>query len=328
MASKLWRGFRNMFRLMAVPFKAKDVARERTEFGHSDMAIILTQLSYYYSGLTDEQVIQCFNLLKKSDILNPMHEYDSWIQFIPKNQIDPSVQRYDGINLDDYEQKYKHLFPMLRKSMGIINFWLNHFVFPKESKQFPGKMTCTAWDLCGENKSLLTTGFSGTNDTQDLLPLTIKQRDLKELQMTNLNLEKLLLDPENNSYEALHSDITSRSILEKLKQRKIKILLDCGALMLELNNEEVAEEWLKIDSSLAAVVYFNKRNILTVRNRIAKDCDFELSPFREMLDKCGVYLDDEHTRGTDLKFPLGSQVNCVCSVCKKKIDSFCYYRLV
>src|SRR5665811_1503729 len=41
-------------RKMAVPFKAKDVASERTEFGHADMAIILTQLSYYYSGLKDE----------------------------------------------------------------------------------------------------------------------------------------------------------------------------------------------------------------------------------------------------------------------------------
>lgn len=35
---------------MAIPFKAKDVAAERTEFGHADAAICFTQLSYYYSG--------------------------------------------------------------------------------------------------------------------------------------------------------------------------------------------------------------------------------------------------------------------------------------
>lgn len=35
---------------MAIPFKAKDVAVEKTEFGHPDVAICLTQLSYYYSG--------------------------------------------------------------------------------------------------------------------------------------------------------------------------------------------------------------------------------------------------------------------------------------
>lgn len=40
----------NGHRKMAIPFKAKDVAAEKTEFGHSDVAICLTQLSYYYSG--------------------------------------------------------------------------------------------------------------------------------------------------------------------------------------------------------------------------------------------------------------------------------------
>lgn len=37
-------------RKMAIPFKAKDVAAEMTEFGHPDVAICFTQLSYYYSG--------------------------------------------------------------------------------------------------------------------------------------------------------------------------------------------------------------------------------------------------------------------------------------
>lgn len=38
-------------RQMAIPFKAKDVAAELTEFGHPDVAICFTQISYYYSGL-------------------------------------------------------------------------------------------------------------------------------------------------------------------------------------------------------------------------------------------------------------------------------------
>lgn len=41
----------NYRRKMAIPFKAKDVAAEMTEFGHPDVAVCLTQLSYYYSGL-------------------------------------------------------------------------------------------------------------------------------------------------------------------------------------------------------------------------------------------------------------------------------------
>lgn len=37
-------------RQMAIPFKAKDIAAELTEFGHPDVAICFTQMSYYYSG--------------------------------------------------------------------------------------------------------------------------------------------------------------------------------------------------------------------------------------------------------------------------------------
>lgn len=37
-------------RKMAIPFKAKDVAAENTEFGHPDVAVCFTQMSYYRSG--------------------------------------------------------------------------------------------------------------------------------------------------------------------------------------------------------------------------------------------------------------------------------------
>lgn len=37
---------------MAIPFKAKDVAAEMTEFGHPDVAVCFTLMSYYYSGET------------------------------------------------------------------------------------------------------------------------------------------------------------------------------------------------------------------------------------------------------------------------------------
>jgi hypothetical protein len=309
----------NGFRKMAVPFKAKDVASERTEFGHPDMAIVLTLLSYYYSGLSDDQLYQCFDYLNlKQQKTNPVEVYASWLKTIPDHKIHPSVKSYTGINLDDYNQRTKHLFPMLKKAKIVIDFWLSTFVFPKESKQFPGKMTCTAWDLSSQNHRLLTTGFSGTNDSSQLLPSTIQQNDLDELQDTNRKLEEVLSQQENDSYLALpppgklSSTMTmSEHIIESLVNNNIKVLLDCGALMLEMNNEQVARKWLELSATIEGVVFFNDKNTLTVKMRGArKDCPLDLSPFRERLDTCAVYLDDEHTRGTDLKFPRGSKA-CV-----------------
>lgn len=44
-------------RKMAIPFKAKDIPAADAEFGHPDVAICFTQLSYYYSGNEMQNII-------------------------------------------------------------------------------------------------------------------------------------------------------------------------------------------------------------------------------------------------------------------------------
>jgi hypothetical protein len=60
--------------LLAVPFRAKDVPSPRADFGHPEVALILTCLTYYYGGLNNSQIALCFELLFKLD--NPAHEYE------------------------------------------------------------------------------------------------------------------------------------------------------------------------------------------------------------------------------------------------------------
>ena len=38
-----------------MPYRAKDLPSENTEFGHMDVAITLTCLNFYFSGLTKKQ---------------------------------------------------------------------------------------------------------------------------------------------------------------------------------------------------------------------------------------------------------------------------------
>lgn len=84
--------------------------------------------------------------------------------------------------------------------MDVIDFWLIIFVFPSEAKSFEKKLMCTAWDLCNENMQYLTTGFSGTNDTRDILPLPIAQDDLPELQHANEVVDRILSKRSWNRY--------------------------------------------------------------------------------------------------------------------------------
>ena len=97
-------------RLMAVPFRAKDVAADNTEFGHPDVAIILTQLSYYYSGLNDSQLIQCFENLAHNE-REPDVIYKQWILQENEDKIVPSIKQWKGVNLKDHEQRTRLSFP-------------------------------------------------------------------------------------------------------------------------------------------------------------------------------------------------------------------------
>ena len=67
---------------IAVPYKAKGIASDQAEFGHPDVSIILTCLSFYYSGLSLSQFRQALtHLIKSAD--EPVREFDTWIHDIP-----------------------------------------------------------------------------------------------------------------------------------------------------------------------------------------------------------------------------------------------------
>lgn len=297
-------------RKMAVPYKAKDVAAEMTEFGHPDVAICLTQLSYYYSGLTDVELGDIFERLKREE--NPAEIYEHWINKVPADLVPETIKSYSGVNLSDVDQRVNDLYPLLRWNMYVIDYWLSYAVYPREATIFANKLMCTAWDLCSDQLMHPVTGFSGTNDTQRLLPMSIRQNDLTELANTNEKVLQTLCRKENDQYQKLPSNIRGSEILKKLAESGIPVLLDAGATMLELTNEQVAHKWLTLvpADNIDAAIYFSGDDILMAIDRKDFITEFEYSVYRERLHRCVVYLDDVHTRGTDLKFPQDTRA-CV-----------------
>ena len=307
---------------IAVPFSSKGTPSEQAEFGHPDVAILLTCLSFYYSGLTLAQFQQSFNLLLKSD--EPIEAFGLWIQ--DAKSFPDSLRSWQSINVDD-EVQCKQLWEHLRQQMTVINYFLNHFVFPRHARTFSTKIISSGWDIpsplpdafrassaesstpgakSGKSKSL-TVGFSGTNDNKTLLPLNIRQNDLPGLSHTNAEVLTYLLQPRNGRYfPALDfhgKRLTERAFLYKLKDYRIRILLDAGAQVLELNNRDLAQTWLLVDTEPEAAVYFDEDNRARVLHRDGKSQPLAASPYHDNLGKCVVYLDEAHTRGVDLKMP-------------------------
>ncbi|KGO72346.1 Protein of unknown function DUF3645 [Penicillium expansum] len=298
--------------LMAVPYRAKGVPSERAEFGHPDVAVTLTCLSYYYEGLTKEQLRDCFALLAK--LHDPSTEFQNWVAPCI-DALPAGLRTCSGVNLEDDNTFSQILFPLLRYQKAILDFYLSHFVFSREAKEFPRKLSSSAWDIPARRGLQLTTGFSGTNDNRFLLPLSVHQRDLGELLHTNAMVLRLLLR-EDNRQCILAQDEEGRQLdvdqLLKLvigtgevSSKPVRVLIDVGAQILEAENQSVAQKWLDMtrEGDVEGAIFFNNGDEIMVIDRAGHVETLLSSSFRQRMGACLVFLDQHHSRGVDLKLP-------------------------
>ena len=289
----------------AVPYRAKGVPAPSAEFGHPDVAVALTCLSYYYSGLSDSQIRKSFELLQRSD--DPSVEYLSWIKRC--NQLPEHLRSWYAVNLEDDHQCHDEIFPAVRHSKKLADFFMSHVVFPKEGKEFDEKLSTSGWDLLGNRGLHLTTGFSGTNDNRFLLPLSISQKDLPELQHTSGMVLDYVLRKENLFYQCARDErgrqLSAEGLVSFLHEldSSIRVVIDVGAQVLDTTNRDFVKAWMETASDVDAGVFFDEDDNVMVLTRDLKLETLAVSSFQNRMDRCVVYLDEVHTRGTDLKIP-------------------------
>ncbi|KAG9080063.1 hypothetical protein FRC06_007117, partial [Ceratobasidium sp. 370] len=258
-----------------------------------DVAVVLTCLSYYNKGLTGDQLNTCFELLYKLD--NPVLEYEQWAR---RNETTPTnLRQLSGVNLKNHEQFLGEVVPAFSRNSAVVNFFLSPVVFPRQAKQFPHKLSTSGWDLT-EVKTHVTTGFSGTNDNRYLLPTSIPQSDPVKQSSTNALVPTYLLRPENDHYLRIRGPngdgCSATEFLDLLVKQdpEIRVLLD---------------HWLNLRPDVTAAVYFDDKDELVILPQNGSPVRFSSSPLSQQMDKCIVYLDDGHTRGTDLKLPRATR---------------------
>ncbi|KAK7613359.1 hypothetical protein JOL62DRAFT_596589 [Phyllosticta paracitricarpa] len=265
---------------------------------------------YYAKGLRES--LQ--GLVKADD---PSSKYDRWVESV--GSLPGSLREWKIVNIDDDAQLIE-LWGHFRYSVVVIDYYLNHSVFPRHAKQFQTKIQASGWDIPyfdpqssnssrlagGPPYRALTTGFSGTNDNRTMLPLTIKQDDLPGLLHTNADVLTYLLQPRNRGYflaaNCFGTQVSELELLEQLCTQRIRVLIDAGAQILEMDNKTLAKTWMSVDLEAKAALYF-KENKPFILYRNGNEVPLLASPFVDDLRECLVYLDEAHTRGTDLKLP-------------------------
>jgi hypothetical protein len=204
---------------------------------------------------------------------------------------------------------------------ALVNFYLNNFVFPQYAKTFSVKLQASGWNLFPtQPNGVRVTGFSGTNDTRHQLPMLITQANFLELAHTNAEVPYYLMSQRNREYVRMNYGTGQRwTELDLIKHlvnpqklpgsatrydNSIRILIDAGAQVLEHSNRDFAKAWLDEDTDAAAAVYFDDDHRAWVLYRTGNRTPLSASPFADTLDRCVVYLDESHCRGTDLKLPV------------------------
>ncbi|KAL9083501.1 MAG: hypothetical protein Q9159_005747 [Coniocarpon cinnabarinum] len=318
---------------ISVPFHAKGRPSDTAEWGHPDVAILLTCLSFYYAGISLVQFRQGLESVLKSD--DRAAEYDRWLLGSPRTS--GSLRDCNALNIDDAVQ-LEELWRSFRYNTTVIDYYLNRFVFPRHAKQFEQKLQASSWDIpltrnprpvgnapgsktlrlessdskrADSRKPILTTGFSGTNDNRTMLPLTIAQNDLPELLGTNAEVLSYLLEPRNRKYIQAANHSTGRrlselELLDLLKNHKIRVFIDAGAQILESDNLSLVRAWLQKDQDRPAAVYFDDNDKPMICHRKGQIVPLLSSSYADDLANCLVYLDEAHTRGTDLKLPTNA----------------------
>jgi len=289
---------------LAVPYRAKNSPSPRAEFSHPEVIIILTLLSYYYDGLTDEDLFIAMGHLLESDQSDI--EYQAWVRDAPALPL--AFKQLQGINLKNRPQCITEVFPALRYAKSVVDYFLARVVFPKEMKEFPFKLSASRWDL-GKRKTLPVTGFSGTNDSSCLLPVDVHQLDNAEQEHTNALVLAHISRPENNvvlmDYAA--PNVTdAQHLLDTVLTLvpPVQVILDVGGQILELVNVEVAKTWLSKHPDKEAAVFVSESDELSVVDRNGRVDTLRSSSYFNRLEVCLIFLDEAHTRGFDLVLPL------------------------
>ena len=293
---------------LAIPFRAKDNPSPRSEFSHTEVILVLTGLSYLYGGMTDEDIFISIQHLLKSD--QAASKYQDWVRTAP--ELPSGFRQLSGLNSEDRVQCIEFVFPHLRYSKGLIDFFLSHIVFPKYMRETPSKLSVSGWDI-GEPKDMPLTGFSGTNDSRHVLPLEVDYLEIAEQTHTNALVLECLLQDLNKvhllpplGYLGQSETVQFLEIIITLKPQ-LRVVLDVGAQLIDLNNLQVARSWLRLLNTcqdVEAAVFVDDYHELMVVDRNNRCTPLQSSPYADKLDACIVYLDEIHTRGIDLVLPI------------------------
>eukprot|EP00435_Cladocopium_sp_Y103_P004932 s3641_g1.t1 len=313
---------------MAVPFTGLETPSLASEFANPDVAIGLTILAFGYEGMRFSDVKAMLLLLKSEllrDAATPPPQRDAFRRFqdwtsadvdsvdADADPNDPSAGAGTVLPLDLVQPDaptVRNLKRLWRQRPQVYLFYLTKDIFPKATPTQVKKFSACAQELASPNIFKVRLGFSGT--PSNILPSTMPPVSFDD---TDGQTMAILSSPQVVSLHCLASGWTPRTLLNFVATRQLRgvpgqytafcALIDTGALLCGLENEEVAK--LLMDGPLKeakdAIVFLARGTdlpmiLLKGATQAVPLEDANIRPERRF-----CYFDQPHTTGIDIQQP-------------------------
>jgi hypothetical protein len=270
--------------LLAVPFIGKDCPTPSSEFAHPEVLIGLSILAYRYEGLRQSDLKRLVKKLKDDLQHEPGNIterptyllFHDWVeagqlaattaQGLKEEDDLPSNLEVLPLNLfqPDEQQQMDKLMVLLARQADTVVYYLVHFVFPDVLRHQPQKLLASGQDLGADMLFSVRLGFSGT--PSDILP---KQLGRCNYELgTDAEMIRVLTSSDVVTWNlAEHSEVDA--LLDLVANGGFNALIDTGALITGLSNEQVARKLLEKGlTGMDACVFLDHNNIKMIVDRL------------------------------------------------------------
>jgi hypothetical protein len=157
---------------------------------------------------------------------------------------------YDSIDKIDMSNsvQFTALASIFRYNVPLIDFSLRRITLPQDTRNYSAQLSSNSWHLANVTRSV---DFSGTNDSNDLLPLLVHpvdMRNMPELRATSGKIIDLIISQPSGRVEYIQGAVDDRGseieqwklVTQRAVERGCRALLDAGALLTGPTNKQIA----------------------------------------------------------------------------------------
>jgi hypothetical protein len=281
----------------SIPFKANNTPDELSEHGNVYETMLYSAHIYAQNGLKQSH---CDELLAETQRKIRLESKEKGVPFAKTEACQQFTSIYKIKNpFFVTEQEKTQLAASVTTDFNALSHWLSRFVYP-EIRTYRRKISGNPFMLI--DMLAHAQGFTGTPWNRRAAPPRLYKPE-REKEISNAFSELEILhaiyqNVKDGGIDTLKTSAPQAMLDEILRDFSFDCLIDVGALLNGIINEEVAEKLRKMKNP-RGIIFFNDQNELVVKlENIPQAILLENA---EKDDRDITYYDQNHTTGADIR---------------------------